>query len=277
MSGFVAGVVAVLMFVSGIAGTGAAYIDALLASWTASVTGTLTVQIAPDARSGQNQVEAVLTAVRGLPEVARAEVLAAERVRDLLKPWLGDERLIADLPLPTLIDVHLRTPTAEGAAKVAAAVTAAAPEAAIDDHRVWLSRVVDFARGLGAIAVALIALAVAATTFTVILATRASLTEHMQVIEVLHLIGAHDGYIAGQYARRAVRQVVWGTVIGLTAFAPALAAVAWLAGRVDESILPRVSLTLEYWAALAALPILAGAIAYIAALVTVRRALRSMV
>jgi cell division transport system permease protein len=275
--GFVAGVVAVLIFISGMAATGAAYVSALLASWNTSVTGTVTIQVSGIPAQAQREAEAIIAAVRTMPAVARAEVVATARVRQLLKPWLGDERLIADLPLPTLIDVELATPTPEAVADIVAAVKTRAPSAVVDDHRVWLARIVDFAQGLANLALVLIALALAALTLTVIFATRAGLTEHAQVIEVLHLIGARDGYIAGQYAWRALRHVLWGGVLGLAAFAPALAGIGWLARQIDASILPRVTLPTAYWIGLVGLPLLAALIAYIAAQVTVRRALKAMV
>ncbi|MDX2143202.1 MAG: cell division protein [Rhodospirillaceae bacterium] len=274
---FVAGVVAVLIFISGIAATSAAYVDALLSSWNKSITGTLTVQIAGHAAAAGREADAAIAAARKLAAVARAEIVAPERVRDLLKPWLGDERLIADLPLPILIDIELATATPDAVASVSAAITAAAPGATVDDHRVWLNRVVDFAQGLGTIALALIALSVGALTLTVIFATRASLAEHAPVIEVLHLIGARDSYIANQYAWRSARHVLWGSAIGLVAFAPALGAIGWLARQIDTAILPRVDLPMSYWIGLASLPLLAATIAYIAAQMTVRGSLKAMV
>ncbi len=277
MGNFIAGIVAVLVFISGIALTGAGSIAALLDSWNTSVTGTLTVQVPGDPASADKAAAAVLNATLKVEGVKRASIVPRAQAQELLKPWLGDTKLIADLPLPALLDVELSAPSTQSIERVTAAVKQAAPNALIDDHRIWLNRIAEFATALSYIAFALIGLSLAALTLTVIFATRASLTEYTQVIEVLHLVGARDSYVAAQFSWRAVRQALWGGLIGLIVFAPALLALSWFAKRIDPGILPALTLPLPYWAALVALPIAAATIAYVAARATVGRALGEMV
>jgi cell division transport system permease protein len=277
MGGFLTGIVAVLIFISGIALTTTASIGTLVSHWNASVSGTLTVQVPGASQTTKPKVDAILEALRKTPEIKHAELISADRMQALLKPWLGDEKLIADLPLPALIDVVLATPNTQSLAKAAAVITQIAPEAVIDDHRVWLNRIADFAQGLGYVAIALMVMAVGALVLTVVFATRASLTEYVSVIEVLHLVGARDRHIASQFSWRAMRQTLWGGALGLLAFAPALMTVIWLSRQIEASVLPQVALPVSYWVALAALPLIAGIISFVVALSTVRRALAAMV
>jgi cell division transport system permease protein len=274
---FVTGIVAVLVFISGLAVTAAGSIGGLLETWNSSVTGTLTVQIPGDTAASDQLAVQARDAILKVAGVKRVDIVPRTRTRELLKPWLGDERVIADLPLPALIDVELAMPTAQTIDGVTAAAKAAAPAAVIDDHRVWLNRIAEFATALSYIAFALIALSLAALTLTVVFATRASMTEYMQVIEVLHLVGARDAYISAQFSWRALVQALWGGIIGLIVFAPVLAALSWFARRIDPGILPSLSLPVVYWIALTTLPIAAAVIAYAAARATVGRALGAMV
>jgi len=123
------------------------------------------------------------------------------------------------------------------------------------------------------LALTVMALVTSALGLIIVFATRASLAEFAQVIDVLHVVGAKDGYVAGQFARRALVQGVIGGAAGLALYAPALGLIALLAARVDPEILPRPDLPLAHWAALAALPFAAGVLAMMTAHVTVRRAL----
>ena len=277
MGGFLTAIVAVLIFISGIALTAAGSISALVENWNASVTGTLTVQIMGSPVTSASKSAAVIDALRQMPEVKRADIIARSRIQELLKPWLNDDKLIADLPLPTLLDVELNAPSALSASKVTAAIKTIAADAAIDDHRVWLTRIADFALSLSYVALTLMAMALGALVLTVVFATRASLTEYVHVIEVLHLVGARDAHIASQFSWRALRQTLWGGLLGLIAFAPALAGVGWLARRIDAGVLPPVTLPLPYWIGLCLLPPAAALIAYVAAMMTVRRSLSGMV
>ena len=54
-----------------------------------------------------------------------------------------------------------------------------------------------------------------AAVLTVIFTTRAGLAVHHAVVEVLHLIGARDGYIARQFQRQALRLALRGGIVGL--------------------------------------------------------------
>jgi cell division transport system permease protein len=272
---FVAWLVMVLVFMAAFAVTIGAYVGALLQDWNRGVSGTLTVQI-PVGETGGTALDAevakVIDVLSRHPAVARAAVLPRAKVDELLKPWIG-EGALADLPLPALIDVEMRETEATAVAAVEASVKAASARAVIDDHRVWLGRVASLARGIGVVAGAIIVLVTTALALTIVFATRASLTEFAQVIEVLHVVGAKDGYVAGQFARRALLQAFLGGLAGLALYAPALGLIAWLAAQVDPEILPAIHLPVIHWLALAALPAIAAAIAMLTAHITVRRAL----
>ena len=273
--------VMVLVFMASIAVTTNAYISALLDHWGQSVTGTLTIQIpvmldAKDPTSAAATAK-VLDVLHRHPAVENAEAISREKVTELLKPWFGPGEAVADLPLPVLVDVRMSTSEASAIAAVTNSVQAAAPGAVIDDHRAWLNRVIGLAEGLGAIALTTMALVTAALGLTIVFATRASLAEFAQVIEVLHVVGAKDGYVAGQFARRALLQSLLGGIAGLAIYAPTLGFIAWLARRIEAGILPDVQMPASLWITLALLPVAAGAIATVTANVTVRRALSAKV
>lgn len=277
---FVLWLVMVLVFMAALAVTVNSYIGVLLHDWNKGVSGTLTVQV-PIGESGDKAVAATVNKVIDIlqrhPAVAKADAVPRDKVRELLKPWLGDGELIADLPLPALIDVEMRDETPEAVAAVTSSVKNAAPEAVIDDHRVWLGRLMGLAQGFGVIALTIMALVTGALGLTIVFATRASLAEFTQVIDVLHVVGAKDGYVARQFAQRALAQGVIGGIAGLALYAPALAFVAYLASRVDPEILPHAPLPLTHWIMLAALPFSAGVLAMLTAHITVSRTLAAKV
>ena len=279
-SRFVLWLVMVLVFMAALAVTVNSYIGVLLNDWNQSITGTLTVQI-PVAEGGdkvtQAAVNKVIDVLKRHPAVSRAEAVPHAKITELLKPWLGDTANIEDLPLPALIDVELQDYTPEALAAVNASIKTAAPQAVIDDHRVWLNRVMGLAKGFSFVALTIMVLVTGALGLTVVFATRASLAEFAQVIEILHVVGAKDGYVAGQFARRALAQGLLGGTAGLALYAPALALVAWLANRVDPEILPNAALPVTHWLMLAALPLAAGILAMLTANITVRRTLSEKV
>ncbi len=276
-SRFVFCLVTILVFMAALAVTANSYVDALLEEWNKSVTGTLTVQI-PRSENAEHDLAAAESLARALQDddrVAMAAIVPADQISTLLEPWLGDSDIVADLPLPILIDVLL-DPSAQGEPQnIAQLVAERAPNAIVEDHRIWLNRISGLAEGLGLIALAVMGLVTGALGLIVIFATRASLTEYAQAIDVLHIVGARDGYIARQFARRALVPGVLGGFIGLLVYAPVLAAIIWLGDQVQDELLPDISLPLHHWLIILALPFIAGGLAMITASLTVRRYLAS--
>ena len=74
--------------------------------------------------------------------------------------------------------------------------TSAAPGAVLDDHQQWLDRLCVLALSVEAAGLAIVAMVSAASVLTVIFTTRAGLAVHRDVIELLHMMGARDNYIA---------------------------------------------------------------------------------
>lgn len=276
--------VAVMVFLAVLALAGALAVGGVLDDWRRDVAGTVTVQIVPatgpDAAAGRTEtdrrVEQVLTVLRKQPFIVVARPLGEAQLVGLLEPWLGSSDLVRDLPLPRLIDVEVAEGARPDLAALAQELRETVPGATLDDHQVWLAGIIDLAEGFSILGMVVVGLVAGALAATVIHATRLGLEVHRDQIEVLHLIGAHDRYIAQQFAARMVGWTLEGGLIGLVLAMPTLMLVAWLSQDIDQGFLPPFALGLGGWMALALVPASAALLALVTARVTVRRTLRRM-
>ncbi|MDP7666737.1 MAG: cell division protein [Rhodospirillales bacterium] len=273
---FLPWIIAFVVFLASLALAGTLFLDSLAAGWERGVSATLSVQIpaSGDEADDDRRTDAALIGLRSAPGVVRADLVSAERVAALLEPWLGPATAAGDLPLPRLIDVEIDDDVE--VAELTRALQARVPDATIDDHRVWLDRLVRLVRAIELLAGATLALMSAATAGTVVFATRTGLAVHQDVIEVLHLIGAQDAYIARQFARRAQAHAIRGAAVGLALAVPTLGAIGYLATRLEPELLPELSLSPIGWSAFLVLPLAAAAIAAVTARLTVIRSLARM-
>jgi len=181
-------------------------------------------------------------------------------------------------------EAAIRSELASGHADIAALrakLTTAAPNAILDDHQLWLDRLAHFARSAELTAIAILVLIGGVAVISVSFATRAGLAVHRDTIELLHLMGARDGYVARQFERQALRLALIGGVAGLVlataallALSQATNAAAFLGDSV--TLLPALHLRGWNWAVLAALPIVAGLVAMATARLTVLTTLRRL-
>jgi cell division transport system permease protein len=270
-------IIALMVYLAALALAGMMALQGAIARWDSALAGTLTVQLPPGAES---ELEATLALLRATPGVVRAEPLDQAANAALLQPWLGPGLAADELRLPRLIDLRIAPASGFDVAALAKRLAAVAPSARLDDNRSWLDRLFDIVLAVELVAGGIVALVAGAAVTSIVFATRTGLAIHHGTVEVLHLIGARDSFIAAQFQWPALRLGLRGGVIGLIpAFATLMVLRHAAAGTVltdSVSALPSLTLTPFDWAVLLLLPPAAGIIALTTARVTVLRALAHM-
>ena len=271
-------IVAIMIYLSGVAIAGAIALNSLVSTWSSGLGGTLTIQIpaGPNSPNAQQQATAVLALVRKSPGVGQARRLPPQEVLRLVRPWLGEDTGAGDLPLPILIDVRAAPGAVIDTAALSAKVAATAPGAVTESHARWGGRLIGLARSIWLVALLVVALIGLATVVTVIFATRTGLRIHRRVIDLLHLIGAHDRYIARQFERQALWLSLQGAIVGIACAIGTVFGVAHLAGGIELEPATGVIFTPVQWGIFACVPVVAATVALVTARITVLRTLRRM-
>lgn len=278
---FLPWLIALMVYLAGLALAGTLVLNTALARFDRSLSFTLTVQLPPGQGKDDGGLAAALDALRRMPGVLAAEPLPREAAARLVEPWLGSSFAPEDLALPQLVDLRIDPDHPPDFVALKAKLAAAAPAALLDDNREWLDRLATPMRAVEITTLAIVVFIGVVAALTVVFMTRAGLAVHHTVIEVLHLIGARDGYIAAQFQSHALRLGLRGGIFGLLlavatlyAIAHAAAGTALLGGRVQ--LLPALGLAPWHWGVLALLPLAAAVIAMLTARVIVLRALARM-
>jgi cell division transport system permease protein len=90
----------------------------------------------------------------------------------------------------------------------------AVPSAVLDDHHLFLERLGDMARAAVAVSALIFILIVGAMGIAVASATRAAVATNREIVEVLHIVGAADTFIAREFQRRFLALGLRGAAIG---------------------------------------------------------------
>jgi cell division transport system permease protein len=153
----------------------------------------------------------------------------------LLAPWLGEGLDLSELPTPRMIVVTLDADKRPNLAELKDELAAKAPAATLDDHRLWLERLGAMASTVVAITALIFVLIVAVMAVAVASATRAAVATNREIVEVLHLVGASDDFIAREFERRFLALGLRGALIGGGAAAAFFALAGFVARRVDTT------------------------------------------
>jgi cell division transport system permease protein len=272
-------VMAILCFLACLAGVGAHIAYTQAERWTDSLRGSMTARVidAPASDSGATARRAA-EAASALAGVIEARVIERDEAAKLLEPWFGAEALPDDLPVPVLIAIDVDPAAGVSAQDVAAALESVGAAATVDDHARWsqdVRRAADLARGL---AFGVLALLAAAAGAAIAFAARAGFQARRDIVEVLHLMGARDDFIAAEFERRFLAIGVRAGTLGAVMAGGSVYALAYAAQQPEARawLLPQAAISPLDWAILLAAPLLAGFVAMTTARAAVMSALRKL-
>ena len=268
-------VVGALCFLAALAALSAKSTYGAARAWTAQVEGEFTVSLSGADASAADMAAKLLAGIEGV-ETARA--FSDAEINALLEPNFGQSGLPEDLPVPRLIAVTAEAGADDLGPGLSTALNAAGYTAAVDSHGEWAGDVRHMLSVSRIVALSIVALLSATAIAVIAFATHAALLARRDIVDVLHIAGAKDRFIAGLFQRR-----FWllGLRAGTVGALLALASVALLialgrSGAERNGLLPQLSLDFHDLAVLVVTPVLAGLAARLAAGVTVRRALRTV-
>jgi cell division transport system permease protein len=209
------GVVAIMTFLACLTIGAVMLVRSAANEWQAEVAREVTIQIRASAgRDSDADVAKAEAVARGFPGVAAVRSYSKEETAHLLEPWLGSGIRFEELPIPRLVIVRVSAGTIPDLDGLRRVLDEQLPGASLDDHRGFVARMraMSGAALIGGICVLLLVLF--ATVLSVTFATRAAMATNHSVIEVLHLIGAKDGFIAAHFQRHFLQLGLKGGLLG---------------------------------------------------------------
>lgn len=270
---FLPWIIALMVYLATTGGITLIWLGDALHDWSSVLASTWTLQVPAEASPAR--IGLTLAALRQTNGVVSARVLDATETAKLLEPWLGSAVPIDTLPLPKLIDIQIDPNIPVDLQTLHKQLDAIVPDAQLEDNGSWLGDMRKFARriegliGLGVIVVTLL------TVTIVVFTARIGLAIHHSVIELLHLLGAQDAYIARQFQVHALSLGLRGGVIGSVAAAVTVVAL----GPVRHIfMLPMPATTpgifdWRFWLLLIVALLTAGGVAMVTARIAVSRQL----
>ena len=262
--------ISIAVFIFAITLSGVLAINAMLHNWNQSILGSLTVQIMPVNDTNREKAMAETLAyqdkavdfLKTVDGVLKVTPLPEVQLQKLIRPWLGDGVNLENLPMPRIIDVKISTDAEIDFAKLAQDLAQASPLASLDNHKLWLSKLIQFADGLKALAMSILVLVIGITYGAIFYTTQ---------------MGAKDTYVAQQYAKRMAFLGLAGGIVGLFFAIPTIFFIGYLAKQIEGGIISEANLSFNDWLMIMSLPLFSMCIAMSTAYYTVKRTLQKLI
>jgi cell division transport system permease protein len=278
-------VVAIMTFLAALTIGGVMMLVSAASDWRSEVGREVTIQVRPVAgRDIEADVRKAVEITRAAPGIAEVRAYTRKESARLVEPWLGSGLVLDELPIPRMIVVKLLSATPPDIAGLRKALAAQVPGASLDDHRHWIDRMRTMAETAVIGGVAILALVLAVTVLSVTFATRGTMATNRPIVEVLHYVGATDGFIGSQFQRHFLGLGFKGGAIGggaaIVLFGCMEAMRAWLAGTPggDEAaaLFGSLSVGVAGYLAILAQIVLMALVTALASRRTVKRTLESI-
>lgn len=272
-------IVAVSVFLFAITLAGVLGINTMFENSKRQVVSNFTIQVLPQPNYDDSRKDLlnVVEFIEKYPDVEQVTVLSDKELRGLLEPWLGNNVDIELLPIPQLLDVKIRQAKKFDYKELAVRLSEVSPQASINDHNLWLSRLLSFINSLKMLAVTVLFLVAGACVAAIVYAAKTGLNVHHEIIAILHTIGATDEYIAVNYVKQIMQMSMVAGIAGTLTSVPAIMIVGSMAKGIEAGIFNSVTFGLSEWTIILLLPFVSAALVAVTAYITVVRTLKKMV
>ncbi len=191
-----------------------------LSQWHSDIADKVTVTLnITDISQREDLVAQAQDMLRARPEITTVTLIDESRAKALLKPWIGDVALPADLPIPVILTVQTRRDHILDIEAIKEDLAFENMRVDIDTHSAWRAEMKRNRRTLSGALWVILILILSASIAVSIFATQSRLHTHEKIISVLSQVGAKKFYIArlfiGQFFLRGLVAGLMGCGLSL--------------------------------------------------------------
>lgn len=213
-------VIAIMTFLATLAFYSGVQLSGVTSNMLNDIEGKATVEIPAvsdvDNYDPNEEAGDVLAFLKTHPDVEKAVILDQEEIAGMVAPWLGnDQGATQAIPLPVLISIEFTNTKKEiDYVDLIARIHAVSNVARLDRHEAWMQSVKNLASLFKTISAAIVGIIIVALVVTVASGIWARIKIYKDEVELLHLIGARDAYVAGQFQKQAFAMTTKGAALG---------------------------------------------------------------
>jgi cell division transport system permease protein len=136
-------------------------------------------------------------------------------VKEILQPWFSNGDIFDFVPLPTMVHVLLLEGGRVDLERLRGAIEKIDPDVELNDRSLWQRQLLILFRGIQSLCVIVVLSMMGAMGVIVFLLARASMVNHLDVVDIMQVVGAHDDLVIRVFRRRALRLGLYGTLLGM--------------------------------------------------------------
>jgi cell division protein FtsX len=244
-----------------------------------AVIGTIQVEVPRSKASDTAYLDTLTRRLKETPGVETVTILGQREMEMLLKPWLGNDFTLADLPVPLIVDVTTAVKNQSTTVDMAALRTrlhALDADIHVEVRGPWVAQMLRAGALLQGLVLVVAVLLMLCVLGMIILVARTNLRLHFKTVSLLHMFGATDDYILRQFQWNNAWITARGALAGVGIAALVFASAVVMSAQWDSPAIPEITASALHGVMFAILPVFTAMIALVATRLTVQSMLEHM-
>ncbi len=265
-------ITALMVFIASLSAVCVIGVNNLFNAWNQDLSGQATIQVLPFNKSNnvltkqelKDKTQSIIYDLKDSNIFSKIQLVKDSDIDSMLKPWLGSSVIDFNIPVPNLIDVQLKNITKDkytSTINIEASLKEKFGPLTIENHDKWLRDIKKIKNSVQFLAYFILIAIIITTSVTVIYTTNASFKAQKHSIEVFHLIGAFDEFIANQFARSVFKLTFIGSIIGFILFLIIFGVISVIIQDLTGTLFDYIQFSVIDWITIVSIPFISAIIA----------------
>lgn len=249
--------------------------------WNKYLKNNVSIQVLPDFKAKhlekdiELRIKNIINILKTTPGIKSYSVMDKTETENLIKPWI--ENFPNDLILPRIINIEISPIIPFDAKKLITELEAYSKNIKFETYSDWMYEIQSSITAVQILLGLIVIIILITVAITISYATRSGLNINKKVINIMHMVGATDDYISKEFSKQMMKLALIGGSVGYLFSCFIIFIIKISTSYITNKIIVNFEFSNEIYLYILIIPVIAGVIAKVSAMLTIKQELNNMV
>ncbi len=249
--------------------------------WNKYLKNNVSIQVLPDFKAKhlekdiELRIKNIINILKITPGIKSYSVMDKTETENLIKPWI--ENFPNDLILPRIINIEISPIIPFDAKKLITELEAYSKNIKFETYSDWMYEIQSSITAVQILLGLIVIIILITVAITISYATRSGLNINKKVINIMHMVGATDDYISKEFSKQMMKLALIGGSVGYLFSCFIIFIIKISTSYITNKIIVNFEFSNEIYLYILIIPVIAGVIAKVSAMLTIKQELNNMV
>ena len=249
--------------------------------WNKYLKNNVSIQVLPDFKAKhlekdiELRIKNIINILKITPGIKSYSVMDKTETENLIKPWI--ENFPNDLILPRIINIEISPIIPFDAKKLITELEIYSKNIKFETYSDWMYEIQSSITAVQILLGLIVIIILITVAITISYATRSGLNINKKVINIMHMVGATDDYISKEFSKQMMKLALIGGSVGYLFSCFIIFIIKISTSYITNKIIVNFEFSNEIYLYVLIIPVIAGVIAKVSAMLTIKQELNNMV